>query len=196
LEQILHKGIQIKEKDKAMKKLIMFLIFILSANLMIGQTKDDSSLSKREKRKVKEEQQYQHIKELLQNKSFVLEANTLMDRYGNRAIVSPGINFVSVDSTEAFIQVGSINNIGPNGVGGVTAKGKISDWQIDENKKNNSFYIRMNVMSPIGIYDVSFSISPSGKATAQLTGLSAGQLTFDGNIVPWEQSIVYVGNHL
>lgn len=179
-----------------MKKLLMFLIFILSANLMIGQTKDDSSLSKREKRKAREEQKYQQIKEMLQNKSFVLEANTLMDRYGNRAIVSSGINFVSVDSTEAIIQIGSINGLGPNGVGGVTAKGRISDWKIDENKKNNSFYIHMNVMSAIGIYDVSFAISSSGKAAAQLTGLSAGQLTFDGDIVPWEQSIVYVGNHL
>lgn len=179
-----------------MKKLVLFLMFILSANFMIGQTKDDSSLSKREKRKAKEEQQYQLVKELLINKSFVLEANSLMDRYGNRAIVSSGINFVSVDSTEAFIQIGSINNIGPNGVGGVTAKGRISDWKIDENKKNNSFYIHMNVLSAIGIYDVSFSISPSGKATAQLTGLSSGQLTFDGNIVPWEKSTVYIGNHL
>lgn len=180
-----------------MKKLVLFLMFILSANLMIGQNKeDDSSLSKREKRKAKDEQKYQQIKGMLQNKNFVLEANTLLDKYGNRVIVSSGINFVSVDSTEAIIQVGSINNSGPNGVGGVTAKGKISEWQIDENKKNHSFYIRMNVMSPIGIYDVSFSISSSGKATAQLTGLSAGQLTFDGDIVPWEQSIVYVGHHL
>lgn len=180
-----------------MKKLVVFLIFILSANLIIGQTKAaDSSLSKREKRKAKTEEQFQNTKGMLENKSFVLEANTLQDRYGNRAIVSPGINFVSVDSTEAIIQVGSNYRLGPNGVGGVTARGQISNWKIKENKKNKTFYVRMNVMSPIGIYDVNFSISSSGKATAQLTGLSAGQLTFDGNIVPWDLSTIYVGNSL
>lgn len=180
-----------------MKKLVIFLIFILSANFIIGQTKEEgSSLSKREKRKAKIEKQYQSTKEMLENKSFVLEANTLQDRYGNRVIVSSGINFVSVDSTEAIIQVGSNYRMGANGVGGVTAKGQISNWKIKENKKNKTFYVRMNVMSPIGIYDVNFSISASGKATAQLTGLSAGQLTFDGDIVPWDQSTVYVGNSL
>lgn len=180
-----------------MKKLVVFLIFLISANLNIAQTKEDgSSLNKREKRKAKIEKEYQSTKDMLEDKSFVLEANILQDRYGNRAIVNSGINFVSVDSTEAIIQIGSNYRLGPNGVGGVTARGKISNWQIKENKKNKTFYVRMNVMSPIGIYDVAFSVSSSGKATAQLTGLSAGQLTFDGDIVSWDQSTVYVGNSL
>lgn len=180
-----------------MKKLIIFLFCIILSNLMIAQTKDEnSSTSKKEKRKARIEKEYQNVKDMLQNKSFVLEANTLQDKYGNRAIVNSGINFVSVDSTEAIIQVGSNTRLGANGVGGVTAKGQISNWQIMENKKNKTFYVRMNVMSPIGIYDVLFSVSSSGKATAQLTGLSAGQLTFDGDIVPWDQSTVYVGHSL
>jgi hypothetical protein len=180
-----------------MKKVIVFLICIVISNLIIAQTPDeDASLSKRERRKARTEKQYQIVKDLLQNKSFVLEANALQDKYGNRAIVSSGLNFVSVDSAQAIIQIGSNNHIGPNGVGGVTARGQISNWKIKENKKNKTFYVRMNVMSPIGIYDVNFSISPNGKATAQLTGLSAGQLTFDGNIVPWDQSTIYVGNAL
>lgn len=180
-----------------MKKLFIFLVFIMSAYLIIGQTKDDNStLSKREKRKARTEKEYQIVKDMIENKSFVLEANTLQNKYGNRVIVSPGLNFVSVDSTEAIIQIGSNSRLGANGVGGVTAKGQISNWQINENKKNKTFNIRMNVMSPIGIYDVFFSISSSGKATALLTGLTAGQLTFNGDVVPWDQSTVYVGNSL
>ena len=110
--------------------------------------------------------------------------------------VSNGINFVSVDSTEAIIQVGSNYRIGANGVGGVTAKGKITSWKFTEYKKKNYFGLRINVLTPIGIYDLYFSISPSGQATAQLTGLTAGRLTFDGNIVPWENLTVYEGHSL
>lgn len=180
-----------------MKKLILFLVFIMSANLIIGQnTQDDTSLSKREKRKAKQEKEYQHTKDMLQNKNFVLEANALQDKYGRRVQVNSGINFVSVDSTEAIIQIGSNTRIGSNGVGGVTARGQITNWEIKENKRNKHFDIHMNVMTPIGIYDVYFSVASSGQATAQLTGLSAGRLTFDGYVVPWEQSSVYVGRSI
>lgn len=180
-----------------MKKIVTLLFFVIFSNLMIAQTKEDvAPLSKREKRKANAEKEYQLTKDLLQNKSFVMEAYALQDKYGHRAQVSSVLNFISVDSLEAVIQVGSDTRIGPNGVGGVTAKGQISNWLVKENKKNKTFYVRMNVMTPIGIYDVNFSVSPSGKASAQLTGLSAGQLTFDGNIVPWDKTTVYEGHSL
>ena len=51
----------------------------------------------------------------------------------------------------------------------------------------------MNVMTPIGIYDVNFSIRPGGQATALLTGMSGGRLTFDGDLVPTDNSSVFQG---
>ncbi|HAH23476.1 MAG TPA: hypothetical protein DCL77_06930 [Prolixibacteraceae bacterium] len=180
-----------------MKKLVIFLAFVISANIAFAQINDkNASLSRKEKRKAKIEKQYQSVKDMIENKDFVLEANFLQDRYGRRYPVNNGINFVSVDSTEAVIQVGSNTRIGANGVGGVTAKGKITSWKLTENKRKNSFGLRINVMTPIGFYDVFFSILPSGQATAQLTGLRSGSLTFDGNIVPIENSTVYEGQSL
>jgi hypothetical protein len=115
----------------------------------------------------------------------------LRDRYGNRVIVSSTINFVMVDSNEAVIQIGSHSGIGPNGVGGVTAKGRITDWELDENEKNRSFYLKVNVMTSIGMYDLLFHIGPYGDATARLTGLRSESLTFEGDLIPVELSAVY-----
>lgn len=180
-----------------MKRLVIFLSFVIFGNLALAQVNDkNTSLSRKEIRKVKIEQQYQLVKDMIENRDFVLEANFLQDRYGSRIPVSNGINFVSVDSTEAIIQVGSNYRLGINGVGGITARGKITSWKLTENKRKNSFGLRINVMTTIGFYDLFFSIIPSGQATAQLTGLRSGSLTFDGNLVPLENSSVYVGQSL
>jgi len=92
--------------------------------------------------------------------------------------------------------IGSNNKIGANGVGGITAKGKITRWEMTENLKKNFFSLRLNVMTAVGFYDLYFSISPTGQATTELTGLSNGRLTFDGNIVPLENSSIYEGQSL
>lgn len=180
-----------------MKRFVLFLAFVISANILFAQINDENiSPNKKEMRKAKMEKEYQLIKDMLKNRYFVLEANYLQDRYGRRFPVNNGLNFVSIDSTEAIIQIGSNYRLGANGVGGITAKGKISSWKLKENLKNNNFGLRLNVITTIGIYDLYFSITPSGQATAQLSGLAGGRLTFDGNIVPWENTSIYEGQSL
>jgi hypothetical protein len=190
--------IRIKEgKEKAMKRLVIFIVFIISTGFLFAQGNDENStLSRKEKRKAEAEKQFELTKQMLENKSFVLESYYLQDRYGNRIPVMSDINFVAIDSTEAIIQIGSNWRIGPNGVGGVTAKGQITKWELSENEKNQTFTLRMNVMTPIGFYDLMFSILGSGKGTALLTGLRSGRLTFDGDLVPWSDSSIYVGRSL
>ena len=180
-----------------MKRIVLMLVMALSAGLIFAQGQDEiSSMAKKEKRKAEAALQYQKTKQMLENMNFVLESDYLQDRYGNRIIVNSTINFIAVDSTTAVIQVGSNYHVGPNGVGGVTAKGRITKWDLKEDKKHDRFDISMNVMTTIGIYDVNFSIGPSGQAIARLTGLRAGQLTFDGDLVPAEDSSVYEGQSL
>lgn len=179
-----------------MKNIIIMLLFILP-NVIIAQTKDENSgTTRKEKQNAEMEKQYVLNKDMLENRNFVLEADYLQDQYGNRVFVNSTINFVAVDSTTAIIQIGSNSGLGPNGVGGVTAKGKITSWELRENKKQKSFDLSINVMTSIGIYDLHFRIGPSTDATANLTGLRAGQLTFDGNMVPYTESSVFEGQSL
>ena len=173
-----------------MKRLVLLFALIISTSFLYAQGNDENSAqTKKEKREAELEKKFQLTKQMLDKKDFVLETNFLQDRYGFRVPVVSMINFVSVDSTEAIIQIGSNSRIGPNGVGGVTAKGNITKWELTENDKNKTF-------TPIGIYDLFFDIGASGQSTALLTGLTSGQLTFDGNLVPQAKSSVFVGRSL
>jgi len=180
-----------------MKRFIIFFGLIISASILFAQGNDENSaFTKKERRDAEREQEFQQVKSMLYNKNFVLLADYLQDRYGNRVLVSSTINFVAVDSTEATIQIGSNSGNGPNGVGGVTAKGKITKWDLTEDSKNQAFTLNMNVMTMIGIYDLSINIGASGKGSAILTGTTMGSLMFDGNLVPWQKNTVFVGQHL
>jgi hypothetical protein len=180
-----------------MKRLVVFLSLFISASILFAQGNDENAvLTRKEKRNAELEKEFQLTKSMLENKDFVLETNFLQDRHGNRIPVNSTINFVSVDSTEAIIQIGSNFRIGPNGVGGVTAKGNINKWELTEDQKHKAFTLRMNVMTTIGIYDLFINITASGRGTATLTGMSSGRLTFDGDLVPWEKSSVFIGQHL
>ena len=179
-----------------MKKIALLVLLVVSSNLIFAQTKNDSIMSKKEKRKAKLEQQYKETKKLLDDKNFVLESDFLQSRHSVRYPVSSNLNFVKVDSSDVVIQIGSPGRFGPNGVGGVTAKGKITKWVLKEDEKRNTFYLSMNVMTPIGIYDVYMSIGSSGNAVARLTGLKPGELIFDGDLVALENSVVYEGRSL
>lgn len=180
-----------------MKKLVVILLILMvSPGVWAQQESESSALSKKEKRQLELEKQFQQTQALLDSRDFVLEADFLQDRYGNRVFVSSIINFIAIDSTEAVIQIGSNHSFGPNGLGGVTAKGKITNWELKTNEKNKSFRLTVNVMTNIGLYDVNFSISASGRATALLTGLRRGNLSFEGNLIPLQESYVFEGNSI
>ncbi len=178
-----------------MKRVVLILAFAVSTSLIFAQgSEQDSAMIRKEKRKAEIEKQYQLTKEMVENKNFVLESNFLQNRYGDRFWVSPTINFVKVEpDNKAVIQIGSNWRFGPNGVGGVTAKGRITHWKVSQNKKSDTFNVIMNVMTPIGIYDVNFSIMPGGHATALLTGISGDRLTFEGDLVPTSDTSTYEG---
>ncbi|MBN2350138.1 MAG: DUF4251 domain-containing protein [Bacteroidales bacterium] len=177
-----------------MKKLVLVLTAVFFMGGIYAQEKtDDKKAARQEKRRTDLEEQSRLTQAMLENKNFVLETDYLQNRYGYRFPVNSNINFVKVDSAMAVIQVGSNNGLGYNGVGGVTAKGRITRWDLKKNEKKNSYNLSMSVMTPIGIYDLHFFIDPSGHATARLTGLRSGNLTFDGTLIPSEISGIYEG---
>ncbi len=178
-----------------MKKLVLIFVLALSTSLIFAQsTYQDETLTKKEKREAELERQYQITKDMLENKNFVLETDFLQNRYGYRIPVSSNINFVKVEPNNlAVIQIGSNWRLGPNGVGGVTAKGEITRWEVNTNEKKKTFNVKMGVMTPIGMYDLNFSVMAGGQATAFLTGIRGGHLTFNGDLVPADESGVYEG---
>jgi len=175
-----------------MKKIIVLILLTILFNPAYSQETTELKQAKKQEEKEK----FQETKRILESKSFVLETDYLQDRRGNRIMVNPTINFIEVNSETGVIQIGSDYRIGPNGVGGVTAKGKITKWELEQNKKKKNFNVTMHVMTSIGSYDVHMSIGYDGKARARLSGMKPITLIFDGEIVPLSESKTYEGSSI
>ncbi len=182
--------------NSTIKHLIIAVVVVLNSNGIFAQTDNNSAnMNRKEKRSVEREHFYQLTKERLHNRSFVLETDFLQNRNGIRVPVNSTINFIMVDTNESIIQIGSTSGIGYNGVGGITVSGRITKWKLKENEEKKTFDLVMHTFTSVGSYDVNMSVGP-GVATARLTGLQAGNLTFNGSVVALESSVVYEGNSL
>jgi len=186
-----------------MKKVITLLVMVLLALPAFSQElspKEQRQLEK-ELRKVQKaeaaEQQAAMVDAMVQYQRFVLEANTLRDRYGNMLHVSSNINFVAADSLTGVIQVGSNTYIGANGVGGVTIEGNISKYEYTRNEKSGSYTVTYYVQSPVGSFDVRLTAYADGRADADVSSTTwGGRLRYSGFLVPPGLSRVYKGMSL
>jgi hypothetical protein len=175
-------------------------IFVGMALFLISLTgvSQDNKLTKEEMKAAKKDRtfyNFQVVDSMLQSRSFVIEADYLENRYGERRPVHPNLNFIMVDSSNVILQTGSDRMIGSNGVGGVTAEGNVRDLNIVKNTKNHSFWLRFTIVTTIGIYDVDMTIYSNQFAKATITGLTRGKLVYDGRIKNLYDSQVYRGRN-
>ncbi len=180
-----------------MKKIAILIGFLIMAAGISAQNDTGNVKLRREQKKAKQNeanaQSYKTVKALVDSMDFVLEAEYLGTKWGDKFPVPSQLNFIMVDSSNVTIQVGSNSRIGRNGVGGVTAEGSISNLKIHKNDKNQTVFLSFTAMTHIGIYDISMNISGSGYAEATLSGLTSQKLVYYGYLVKRENSMVYKG---
>ncbi|MEE9463674.1 MAG: DUF4251 domain-containing protein [Bacteroidales bacterium] len=186
---------------KTLLTLILAFVFVLGA----FSQEETQQLSKQEIKKLQKEQkkaekaaEEERMAEvtrfMVHQQQFVLEADYLSDKYGQRVPVTPTINFVLVDSVAGTVQFGSAQDIGYNGVGGVTVDGRITKYEYSVvGKKEDSYSIRLILMSSIGTYDITLMVNSQGYADASIRGNWSGQLNYHGKLVPLTLSRVYKG---
>jgi hypothetical protein len=190
-----------KFEMKSFFTLLMVFVFVLGAH-----SQDEvQQLSKKELKKLQKEQkkadqaaEEERMSEvtnfMVHQQQFVLEADYLSDKYGQRVPVTPTINFVLVDSLVGTVQFGSAQAVGYNGVGGVTVDGRITKYEYSVvGKKEDSYSIRLILMSSLGTYDITLMVNSQGYADAQIRGNWSGQLNYHGKLVPLTLSRVYKG---
>lgn len=148
-------------------------------------------IEKREQQKMEDERRLQQVKSLIDSREFVLEANYLSGRSGVLIPVTSNLNFIMVDSAKSVIQIGSPSGIGYNGVGGVTDEGKVTKYEVKETK--GGYSLKLYTSSSLNSFTIFFTINSDGHATARLSGVRGGVLTYHGDIVPVEESFVYQG---
>jgi hypothetical protein len=181
------------------------ILIIMSMVVFNAYSQEDNSVdSKTTKKLTKQQKLEQRLTEeeataklvdwMVEHRQFVLEANYLSNQTGERVFVNNRLNFIVIDSSKIVIQLGSNSGIGANGVGGITADGTISTFDVKKTgKTQNSYSIHVYTMTHIGSYDVFFDISPSGNADASVSGTTRGKLNYHGKLVPLKQSRVYKG---
>jgi len=130
---------------------------------------------------------------LLNTKNFVLEADYLQNGYGVRIPVISDLNFIQVDESNGILQTGSNFRIGYNGVGGVTAVGKIGSWKINKDFKRLSYSLRFSLLTNLGYYDIFMTVTSDNHASATITGLGRGRLTWEGHLETVNNSRVFKG---
>lgn len=193
-----------------MKKIILYSLSILLVSgismTSFAQTGKASKEDRKEQREYEKEkrkeeqaeakeQQAIMTKKMIELQRFVLEANQLSDKYGQRVQVSPNINFIMIDSLQGTIQLGSAFNVGYNGVGGTTVDGKITKYEVKKTgRKKESYSVQLHFMSAIGTYDISLMVGSEGHASATIRGNWSGQLNYHGKLMPLGVSRVYKGN--
>ena len=195
-----------------MKGIITYIVFLVLAlsYSMTGLSQEEEPKASRadrkeqrqwekEKRQQEKEQETERLaaltKLMVEQHRFVLEADHLSDKYGNRVTVSPTINFIFVDSLTCTFQLGSAMAIGYNGVGGTTIEGRVTNYDYNKTGKDKkSYYLRMTSMMSIGTYDVTINIRNDGYATASIRGNWSGELNYHGKLVPPHLSRIYKGS--
>lgn len=158
----------------------------------------DIKLNKQEQKEAKRDEMvanYQVIDTLLERKNFVLEADFLQNQYGSRISVPQYLNFIRVDSSKVVLQTGSYRNLGYNGVGGVTAEGRLERWNLVKNFKSLSYFLQFSVITNIGFYDVSMTINADNNVRARITGLTPGELIYEGHLQTIDNSAVFKGQN-
>lgn len=196
-----------------MKKVLfltaMFLIGI--AGLAQAQTskkemaKKDRKEAREEKRKqekaleaIQDTIAYQSAIQALKEGSFVVEANNVIFKNGIMRFVSSNTNFISANDGQGIVQTAFNNFIySPNGIGGVTVKGTVSNIRMNKDKDGNIFYsmsiegiaisATVDLVLTGGTNQVSATVNPN---------FSGNTLTFNGILVPYDQSTVFTGTSL
>jgi hypothetical protein len=192
-------------KITTMKTLFIFIgsLFISLAGFPQEQSdqqmmtkKEQKQLAKEYRESVRQAEEKKNVKltdSLMNQHRFVLEADYISGTSGQRYLVSSNLNFISIDSSEAVLQLGSNTGFGYNGVGGITVEGNITKYKMTkkEGKKGSSYNVTLFIMSNLGTYDIQLWVSSSGQADATVRGNTSGSLTYSGRIVPINESRVY-----
>ncbi len=138
---------------------------------------------------------FQKALDALKAGNWVLEADNVVFRNGMLRYVSSNTNYVAVKDGEGTVQTAFNNFVySPNGLGGVTVEGDVSDQKISSDKDGNIFMnfsifggaisATLNLTLTVGTNEASIYVSPN---------FNGNTLTMNGTLVPYDEATVFEG---
>lgn len=192
-----------------MKRIVYLLGFLLVLAVAIphetmAQTKalTKKELRKLERQKKKEARKKQSRKlrakymELLKNKHFVFEAEKVYLPAGPHTNIASNVNFIAIHNDHIIVQFDFPGLDGPNGLGGVTARGKIDNWHFDPGKNEKEAMTVSGQVTPLGSGNrviFTITVANDGLADAQIN-LNNSSFRLTGLITSLEDANVVIGD--
>jgi hypothetical protein len=171
-----------------MKKIIivltaLFMCVSVNAQETVQKTRAERKAERKELKEKREKESSKATEEAIASGNFVLKARELRDKYGRLVFVDPSLNFVAKRGNDAYVQFGVETGMGYNGIGGVTFKGKVSDYKIIRDKKHNGYSISFTTTGTYGTISVNIQSNVTGeRADARVLTTWGDQLSFSGEI--------------
>ena len=171
---------------------------------MTMKEKENAWRAERLRKRAKEERlefvndsvQYAQAIVAIRNGSWALEASSIAFNNGNTDFVTPSTNYVSINNGIGTIQTAldNTNIYSPNGLGGVTLQGNVSNGQLTVDNQGNIYYNYIlqgnNVSATVNI----MIAANSNQATAYISpNFGSGNITMNGSIYPYKQAGVIQG---
>ena len=192
-----------------MKRMILLTVIVcmtVSNALWAQSTRKEREQAWREARAQRrtEERQLEAIQDsvafgkalkALQEGNWVMEADNVIFRNGLMRFVSSNTNYVAVQNGQGTVQTAFNNFVySPNGLGGVTVQGSISEQKVTRDKQGNVYYnfsifggaisATLNLTLTAGTNEASIYISPN---------FNGNTLTMNGNLYPYEEATIFQG---
>lgn len=184
-----------------MKTFITMIMLSLSlwAGSVQAQTSDKMTAAERKAMQEKlDSLMFVEAENAIFDKDFTLEADKVEFKYGGTAFVNSNTNFVSVKGDKSVVQVAfNIPASGPNGIGGITLDGNVSNYKVNKDKKGN-ISISMNVMGTGISAMININLyAGSNNASVTITpNFNSNRITLSGVLVPSFRSRVYKGSSI
>jgi len=154
-------------------------------------------MTKRHVNAIQDSINYTEALKALEEREFVFEADLLVFKRGGTAHVMSNLNFVSLRGDKATVQVAPFDSGGPNGVGGVTVEGRVTNIEEKTDKRGNT-RITMNVMGR-GVFaavDITLTKGSNNGMVTINPNLNSNRITLYGKIVSVERSRIFKGMSL
>lgn len=169
-----------------------------SSELNAMQSRAEKIKLTREQRKelqaIQDSINYAQANKSLANLDFVVEAERLVFRRGETAVVSPLTNFISLNDDKAVVQIAPFNGPGLNGVGGITLNGHASNIKMNSSKKGVTTFTMDVIGNGISAIIEIRLYSGSNNVSVVISPLfNSNKLSLSGTLVPRESSVVFHG---
>ncbi|GAB6123915.1 DUF4251 domain-containing protein [Dysgonomonas termitidis] len=170
------------------------IVFLLSSILLIfAGCKTQQDPLKAAAEEAEQRMWFEKAVQALNDREFVLEADRIDFKYGRFVYVSANTNFISMHQDKATIQM-AFNSpyAGPNGIGGITVDGKVSNVKMQSDKKGNITF-SMTVQGTAVSANVTLRLTNgSNQCNATINpNFNSNRIEFSGNLYQEADSNVY-----